>query len=162
MAATKAGAILGTALVCCLRFWISTELHLRCLASEPYGQNPAVMSVSGCKPVAAFQHWYRGSNNKLAGSFRSIAGSLEVTMADINDVLAANHAASSTLSRRRRDQQRLGLRLARRGNGRRARSWSMWRVAWKKRRTSFLELRRRSRCPPLSCARWPDCTSTGS
>src|SRR5439155_23848090 len=47
---------------------------------------------------------------------------------------------SSTLSRPRRDQQRLGLRRARRGNGRRARSWSMWRVAWKKRRTSFLGL----------------------
>ena len=29
----------------------------------------------------------------------------------------------------------------------------MWRVAWKKRPTSFLGLRR-SRCPPLSCARW--------
>jgi len=54
---------------------------------------------------------------------------------------------SSTLSRPRRDQRRLGLRRARRGNGRRARSWSMWRVAWKKRRTSFLGLRR-SRCPP--------------
>src|SRR5215203_2410050 len=49
---------------------------------------------------------------------------------------------SSTLSRLRRDQRRLGQRRARRGNGRRARSWSMWRMAWTKRPTAFLGPRR--------------------